>query len=136
MQIRTRFNRWLAAIAGSVLLSASLGLPVAQAGMIGTHVVVEQELLQQQRDTLKQFMAREEIREQLIAWGVAPEAAQARVDSLSPAEVAQMSARMQELPPGGDVVGAVVFVFLVLLVTDILGFTDLFPFVRSIHDNE
>lgn len=130
MQIRTRFNRWLAAIAGSVLLSASLGLPVAQAGMIGTHVVVEQELL------LQQFMAREEIREQLIAWGVAPEAAQARVDSLSPAEVAQMSARMQELPAGGDVVGAVVFVFLVLLVTDILGFTDLFPFVRSIHDNE
>lgn len=133
MDIRTRFTRWLAAVVGSVFLSASLMVPAAQAGMISTHAVVQQEQLAQQRQELKQFMAKDGIRDQLVAWGVDPAAAQARVDSLSAAEVAEMSARMQELPAGGDVLGAVVFVFLVLLVTDILGFTNIFPFVRSVN---
>lgn len=134
MRFQARFTRWLAALIGSVFLSASLMIPVAQAGMISTQAVVQQEQLELQRNELKQFMAKDGIREQLVAWGVDPEAAQARVDSLSAEEVAQMSSRMQELPAGGDVLGAAVFIFLVLLVTDILGFTNIFPFVRSVND--
>ena len=134
MQPHTRLNRWLAALVGSVFLSFSLMLPSAQAAMIGTQALVQQEQLAQQRHELKQFLARDGIRDQLIAWGVNPDDAQARVDSLSAQEVAQMSERMQELPAGGDVLGAVVFIFLVLLVTDILGFTNIFPFVRSVRD--
>jgi hypothetical protein len=134
MQPHTRLNRWLAALVGSVFPSFSLILPSAQAAMIGTQALVQQEQLAQQRHELKQFLARDGIRDQLIAWGVNPDDAQARVDSLSAQEVAQMSERMQELPAGGDVLGAVVFIFLVLLVTDILGFTNIFPFVRSVRD--
>lgn len=134
MRFQARFTRWLAALIGSVFCSASLMIPVAQAGMISTQAVVQQEQLELQRNELKQFMAKDGIREQLVAWGVDPEAAQARVDSLSAEEVAQMSSRMQELPAGGDVLGAAVFIFLVLLVTDILGFTNIFPFVRSVND--
>lgn len=134
MRFQARFTRWLAALIGSVFLSASLMIPVAQAGMISTQAVVQQEQLELQRNELKQFMAKDGIREQLVAWGVDPEAAQTRVDSLSAEEVAQMSSRMQELPAGGDVLGAAVFIFLVLLVTDILGFTNIFPFVRSVND--
>lgn len=134
MQPHTRLNRWLAALVGSVFLSLSFMTPTAQAAMIGTQALVQQEQLAQQRHELKQFLARDDIRDQLIAWGVNPDDAQARVDSLSAQEVAQMSERMQELPAGGDVLGAVVFIFLVLLVTDILGFTNIFPFVRSVRD--
>ncbi|HEX5514444.1 MAG TPA: PA2779 family protein [Gammaproteobacteria bacterium] len=134
MHLHTRLTRWLAALVGSVFLSFSLMLPSAQAAMIGTHALVQQEQLEQQRHELKQFLARDGIRDQLIAWGVNPDDARTRVDSLSAQEVAQMSERMQELPAGGDVLGAVVFIFLVLLVTDILGFTDIFPFVRSVRD--
>jgi UPF0716 family protein affecting phage T7 exclusion len=39
------------------------------------------------------------------------------------------------MPAGGDalgvVVGAAVLIFLILLVTDILGLTDIFPFVKK-----
>jgi hypothetical protein len=42
---------------------------------------------------------------------------------------------MDQLPAGGDgigtIVGAAVLVFLILLITDILGFTHVFPFVKS-----
>jgi hypothetical protein len=106
---------------------------MAQAGMIGTAAVVQQEHLELKRSELKQWLARDDIRHQLVAWGVDPLDAQSRVDSLNAQEVELMSQRMQDLPAGGGVLGAVVFVFLVLLVTDILGFTNIFPFVRSVQ---
>ena len=34
---------------------------------------------------------------------------------------------------GGDLIGAVVLVFLILLLTDILGFTKIFPFTRPVR---
>ena len=70
----------------------------------------------------------------MIAQGIDPLEAQARVDSLSDAEAVRFAGMIEQLPAGGNVawiVGLAVFVFLVLLVTDILGFTDIFPFVKK-----
>jgi hypothetical protein len=124
-------SRPLCALVTATVLGSSLAAPIAQAGMVGTAAVAERAELAQQRAQLKELLAREDVREQLIAWGVEPAAAQTRVDSLSPQELQQMAQKMDELPAGGDILGAAVFVFLVLLVTDILGFTDIFPFVRK-----
>jgi hypothetical protein len=131
MRFRTRLTRWFTTFVGSLFLGVSLIAPTAQAGMIGTQTIVQQQQLEQQRSELKEFLGRDGIHDQLVAWGVDPVDAQNRVDSLNAEEAALMSQRMQELPAGGDVLGAVVFVFLVLLVTDILGFTHIFPFVRG-----
>src|SRR3569833_1295351 len=76
-------------------------------------------------------LARDDVRAQLTALGVDPADAAARVANLSDEELLAMYSRMNELPAGGDVLGVVVFLFLVLLVTDILGFTDIFPFVKK-----
>lgn len=131
MPFRTCLNRWFAAFVGALFLGFNLALPTAQAGMIGTQAIVAQEQLELQRSELKAFLARDDIRDQLVAWGVDPLDAQQRVDSLNAQEAELMMQHMRELPAGGDALGAVVFVFLVLLVTDILGFTDIFPFVRG-----
>ena len=54
------------------------------------------------------------------------------VPPLTDAEVAALSGKLDEIPAGGDgIVGALLVVFLVLLVTDIMGLTDVFPFVRN-----
>jgi hypothetical protein len=60
--------------------------------------------------------------------------AKARVAALNDAELAQLSSRIDSLPAGGDVgiLGFVLVVFLVLLLTDILGFTHIFPFTKPI----
>jgi hypothetical protein len=67
---------------------------------------------------------------------VNPEEAKARVDSLTDQEIAKIAARIDQLPAGGDglgvIVGAAVLIFLVLLLTDILGITDIFPFVKKV----
>ncbi|MBW2099864.1 MAG: PA2779 family protein, partial [Deltaproteobacteria bacterium] len=70
------------------------------------------------------------------AQGINAAEVKARVDSLSDAEVARIVGQIDNsLPAGGDalgtVVGAALFIFVVLLITDILGFTDVFTFVKS-----
>jgi hypothetical protein len=61
--------------------------------------------------------------------------AKTRVDSLSDIEAITVANQIEQLPAGSGAIGAVivasVIVFLVLLITDILGYTDIFPFVKS-----
>ena len=111
----------------------SLYTPMAQAGMISTPDYVEQSAAADaQRQQVQDFLQRDDVRERLSGMGVDPAEAQARVDSLTDQEVADISQRLDTLPAGGDsLVGALVFIFLVLLITDLLGLTDVFPFVKK-----
>ena len=116
----------------SVFLAMTVWLPAAQAEMIGTEAVTGAEEVEVQRDEILALLEREEVRGQLVAWGVDPADAEARVEALTPAELQALSERMDEDPAGagvGSVVGAALIVFLVLLITDILGYTSVFPFV-------
>jgi hypothetical protein len=80
------------------------------------------------------FLDRAEVREQIAALGVDPNEAAARIAALSDAQVREIAGQLDQLPAGqsavGAVVGAIVIIFLVLLVTDLLGLTNVFPFVR------
>ncbi len=70
----------------------------------------------------------------MVAFGVDPEEARTRVASLSDREIGQIAGQIDRLPAGQGVIvaliGAALFVFLVLLITDLLGLTHVFPFVR------
>jgi hypothetical protein len=70
-----------------------------------------------------------------VDWGINPDEAKARVDSLTDEEIENIASRMDQLPAGGDafgvIVGAALIIFIVLLVTDILGLTDVFTFVKK-----
>ena len=88
------------------------------------------------RGALFNVVERAEVQQQLQAYGITAEQAKARIAALSDAEAAQLAAQIESLPAGGDAVGAIVgallIVFLVLLVTDILGLTKIFPFTKPI----
>lgn len=112
------------------LLALSLHLPAAHASLVGTEAVINATQVQQDRARLHNMLNREDVKSQLIARGVDPSQVQARVDSLTDQEVQSLAAKMDQLPAGGDFLGVVVFLFLVLLITDILGFTNIFPFVK------
>lgn len=113
------------------LLVLSMHMPAAQAALIGTDTVVRAEQAQQDRARLEQLLNREDVKQQLLAQGVDAADAKARVDALSDSEVQTLAQRIDQLPAGGDALGAIVFVFVLLLITDILGFTDVFPFVKK-----
>ena len=83
------------------------------------------------RDEVKAFLARAEVRAELEALGVERGAALARVDALSDAEVTALTGHLDQLPAGGsDVLTVALIVFLVLLFTDIMGYTKIFPFTK------
>ena len=86
------------------------------------------------RERIIDVLERAEVRAQLQGLGVKPADVQARVAAMSDAEAAQLAAQLDQLPAGGDgvgaIVGAILIVFLVLLITDILGLTKVFPFTK------
>jgi hypothetical protein len=112
------------------LLALSLHLPAAHAGMVGTEAVVNAAQAQQDRERLHSALSRDDVQAQLLARGVDPAQVQARVDSLTDEEMQTLATNMDQLPAGGSVVGALVLIFLVLLVTDLLGLTNVYPFVK------
>lgn len=115
-------------IAAACLLILSVYTPAARAGIVGTEALLN---AGQNRATVETFLARTDVREQLTALGVDPAQASLRAASMTDAEVQALADRIDSLPAGGDAVGAIVFIFLVLLVTDLLGLTDVFPFVKK-----
>lgn len=112
------------------LLALSLHLPAANAALVGTEAVVSAARAQQNRERLTQTLNRMDVRELLVARGVDPSQVQARLDSLTDEEVQTLATKMDQLPAGGDGLGLLVFIFVLLLITDILGFTNVYPFVK------
>ncbi len=131
-------------IARCLILSiafASLPVRLANAGMVTTDQVLASRANAGQaangtsRERVEAFLARTEVRAEMEKNGVDPSAASARVAALSDAEVDALAGKLDTLPAGGDfggIVGAAVFIFLVLLITDLLGLTKVFSFTRSI----
>ncbi len=125
-----RLRRWIAAVLTVSTSMMVIPLP-AQAGIVATEALVATGV-SADRERLAALLVREDLRAQLEAKGVRPADVQARLDALSDAEVEQLAGRIDSLPAGGDIVGAVVLVFIVLLITDILGFTKVFPFTKPV----
>ncbi len=109
--------------------------PVAplQAAMIGNPAIVQQARAELDRTRLRQLLARDEARAQLVALGVDPAAVDARVAAMTDAEVAQVNRHLSQMPAGGGIVGLLVLLFIVFIITDMLGATDIFPFVKPIN---
>lgn len=126
-----RLSKPIAHLVAFGILALGIHLPAAQAAIVGTDAVVSAQRADQERARLHELLDRETVQQQLLAAGVDPQQAKARVDALSDSEVQTLAAKIDELPAGGDALGVLVFVFVVLLITDILGFTDVFPFVKK-----
>jgi hypothetical protein len=115
-----------------LLLNISVQTSMAQ--MITTEMSIEINKQAQGRTTVNTFLQREDVQQTMVEQGIDPIEAQKRVDNLSDAEVLRLAQTIEQLPAGagaiGTIVGAAVLIFIVLLVTDLLGLTHIFPFVN------
>ena len=115
------FSRIVAAV---LVICLALPFP-AQAAMIRTD--------SGQRDQVNRLLERADVQSSLAAHGVNPADVKARVAAMTDDEVAQLAAKIDRLPAGGEgIIGALLIVFIVLLITDILGFTKVFPFTKPV----
>lgn len=109
-------------------------VPVS-AALIDNDRVAEIQTVEGERAFVNEFMNRADVRKQFEAFGVNSDEAELRVAALSDSEVAQLAEQIKTSPAGqgaiGGIIGAVVLIFIVLLITDLLGFTSVFGFTNK-----
>lgn len=129
--VTSNLKRSLCALLVSAVFATTVPAPVS-ARVIGTEETLVTPALDRAR--VDAWIARAEVREQMIALGVDPSDVQARVAALGDDEVRELAGRLDSLPAGGmSIVGTLFAVFVILLVIDILGLTKVFPFTRSVR---
>ena len=111
----------------------NLAIQAAKAEMIGTETAVHLASKEKSRAIVTAFLERDDVQQTMARQGVDVAEARKRVAALSDAELMQIAQKVDKLPAGGDgvgaVLGAILLVFFVLLITDLLGLTHVYPFV-------
>jgi hypothetical protein len=79
---------------------------------------------------LAAMLARADVQAEMERQGVDTALAAERIAALTDEEATMLADQVDRAPAGG-IIGAILLVFFVLLVTDILGLTKVFPFTRS-----
>ncbi|ROH87877.1 hypothetical protein ED208_14300 [Stagnimonas aquatica] len=114
----------------AVVLSAGLilmGTPgVSPAAMIGTERLAAQSQRADTEARLQNLLSREDVQQQLTAWGVDPVQAKSRAAAMSDEEIQRVAATLDQQPAGGDVFGLIGVVFVVLLILELVGVTNIF----------
>jgi hypothetical protein len=120
-------------VAASILFTGNI--QIAQAALVSSEQVAQSAGIanaEQDRQRIYAALAREDVRSELVKRGVDPLQVEQRVAALTDEEASAMADQIEKAPAGG-IIGAIVLIFLVLLLTDILGFTKVFPFTRSVR---
>jgi hypothetical protein len=129
-----QLRRGVALVVAVAMLVVSMPIGAAQAALVSTEQLLTTGDGPAERARVMAFLERADVREQIVALGVDPNEAAARVQALSDAQVRQIAGQLDQLPAGqsavGIIVGAILLVFLILLLTDLLGLTNVFPFVN------
>ena len=120
--------RFLTALLAVSILFVSVQ-PAVNAAIVSTSDLFATEQSKIGKEYLLSSLEREEVRTALSIQGVDLEMARQRVSIMTDEEVRALNQKMDEMPAGGDALSALVLIFLVLLFTDIMGWTDIFPFV-------
>lgn len=114
-----------------------MGAPVNSvlAAMVDTAAILDSGRGSEARAYLHQLLARKDVRDAMVAQGIDPNEAWARINSLSDEEVVRIADQIDRLPAGAGAVEFLVVVilvgFIVLVVLDLTGVTDVFPFIKS-----
>jgi hypothetical protein len=131
----TKTRRFVATIAAFGISLAGLAQPVQAGGLITTEQVAASQGLRTaaaSRSLVLAALERAEVSAALVERGVGIEQARARIAALTDAEVQQLAAEIDKAPAGAsELVGTLVLIFVLFLFSDILGITDIFPFVEQ-----
>ena len=129
-----QLRRGVALVVAVAMFVVSMPVGRAQAALVSTEQLLAAGDGAAERARVMAFLERADVREQIVALGVDPNEAAARVQALSDAQVREIAGQLDQLPAGqsaiGIIVGAILLVFLILLLTDLLGLTNVFPFVN------
>jgi hypothetical protein len=104
-----------------------------QAAMVDNDALIAQTQQQVTKQEVLSKLDRQEVQDKLVAMGVNLDDAKQRINQMNDQELAQIQQDFDEMPAGSGLIGAALVIFIVLVVTDMLGATDVFGFVHDIN---
>lgn len=111
------------------ILSFSLlgtSLPsITYAGMIGTQTLIETQQGDDPRARVEEFIARDSVRDQIVALGADPEEVRDRLAALTGDELRLLEQNLDTMPAGG-IFAVIGIVFVVLIILELTGVIDIF----------
>ncbi|MDR7120163.1 PA2779 family protein [Rheinheimera soli] len=123
-------NKFLkASIVSSILI---LGMSQATAAVFSSEQVMANQQFNFNKQQVLSYVDSAEVQNKLIELGVSPADAKLRIAHMTHEELNALNSQMNEMPAGG-VVGAIVTVLVVIALLDLLGVTDVYPFIRPIN---
>ncbi|NVJ51792.1 MAG: PA2779 family protein [Gammaproteobacteria bacterium] len=109
-----------------------LSINVAHADVVSSDSVMQQQQVQYTKEQILAFIDTKEVQNKLEQLGVPKEQAIARVQHMTEQELIAFHTQLESMPAGEGVVGAIVTVLVVIALLDVLGVTDVYPFIRPI----
>ncbi len=110
----------------AVFFTISVLAPAARAAVIDTDAMLYAQG-DPARTEVQNFLAREDVRKLLTAYGVEPADADRRIAALTDSELDQLRRHINDLPAaGGEVLTVIGIVFLVLIILELVGVTNVF----------
>ena len=125
------FNRILTLALSLLLILAPMGQ--AQAAIIANAQLMDQVQLTNDKEVLLQTINRVEVQQQLLDMGVSTADIESRVNQMTQQEIAQLNQQINELPAGSGVLGFILVIFIVFVITDVIGATNIFSFIHPVR---
>ena len=119
------FRKFLAPVL-IVSLTFSGYASVASATVISTQEALSAQQRSAMESSVRSKLDRSEVRQAMVRMGVDPTQADARIASLSDEELMRVQGQLDRLPAGGDALAVVGIVFIVLLILELTGVTNIF----------
>ncbi|MHA3884642.1 PA2779 family protein [Stutzerimonas degradans] len=123
----------VAAVVAALHFMLVAQIPMAQAAMIGTPEVIAEQQQQVDRQQLLTMLDDQDVQKKLESMGVDRTQVEKRINSLTPAELAQFNHQLDQAPAGAGVVGIIVLFLVIFIITDMLCATNIFNFVNCIN---
>jgi hypothetical protein len=114
------------------LIVGSLALSQAMAGSYSSEQVIANQQFQYNKQQVLSFVSDAAVQQKLIELGVSPTDAEQRIANMTHDELNALNSQLNEMPAGG-IVGTVVTVLVVVAVLDLMGITDVYPFINPIR---
>jgi hypothetical protein len=108
-----------------------LGMSQASAAVFSSEQVISKQQFNFNKQQVLSYVDSAEVQNKLIELGVSPADAKQRIANMTAEELNALNSQMNEMPAGG-IVGVVVTVLVVVVVTDLMGLTDVYPFINPI----
>lgn len=125
-----KIDQLLRTMGKQVLLAVALLVGwqgIAAADVVTTEQLLAESRVQQQQAEVSAFLARDGVRQQLMAHGVDAASAMDRVNALSAEELSMLHAQIDQLPAGEGALETILFLLVIFMLLDIAGVTDIFP---------